>query len=465
MRKLLTIIVLSLSGIALQAQEYNLENKFTLPLKAVFQAMEEKYDVKISCPENLLEGRNVVYGLYQFKPDFLQTLDIILSKFDLDYTVNPDGSYKIKAFEYARRRPEEGIERLNTLMEEYDSLEEWEARRAELKSCLYHTLGVAPLRDKLVGKMTITARRRMDGYTVENFALETLPGVYTTGSIYRPLRTKRGEKIPFILNPNGHFGTGRYAKEIQLRCAMFARMGAIAVNLDLFGYGESQLAFTSQDHRNSIALTLHTLQNMAVLDYFYLQPDVDKSRIAVTGGSGGGSQTMVLAALDERVTVCAPVIMVSSYFMGGCGCESGLPIGWCGGGTNLAEIAAMAAPRPQLIVSDGKDWTMMVDRVEYPFIRRTYGFYGAEDRVSNVHLAEEGHDFGPNKRYAVYAFMAGQLGLNAAAAQDKAGNWDESTVTVEDEAALKAFGPDGERFPADAVRGIDNLYRLVNSYK
>ena len=449
---------------SLQAQ-YTIENQFSMPLKEVFRAMEEKYGVQIVCPANLSEGKSVKYGLYQFKPDFLQTLDIVLSKFDLDYTVDPDGAYRIKTFEYARRRPQEGADRLNGLMAEYDTLEEWEARKAELKNCLYHTLGLAPIRDKLVLRMTTTPRRKMDGYTVENFALETLPGVYATGSVYRPLRTKRGEKWAFILNPNGHFPTGRYYKDIQTRCAMMARMGAIAVDIDLFGYGESLLAFTPEDHRNSMALTMHSLQNMALLDYFLSQPDIDPQRVGVTGASGGGSQTMVLTALDERVAVSAPVVMVSSYFMGGCGCESGLPIGWCGGGTNLAEIAAMAAPRPMLVVSDGKDWTMQVDRVEYPFIQRTYGFYGAEKKVQNLHLAEEGHDFGPSKRQAVYAFLAAELGLNAAAAQDKEGNWDESKVTVEPETALKVFGPAGERFPADAVRGIENLYRLVESYR
>ena len=428
--------------------------------------MEKKYDVKLICPDNLTEGKTVIYGLYQFKPDFHQTLDIVLSKFDLDYVVDPDGSYRIKTFEYARRRPEEGIERLNALAEEYSTAEEWNARREELKTCLYHTIGLAPLRDKLTLNMIASPRRRMNGYTVENFALETLPGVYATGSVYRPFQTKRGEdKLPLILNPNGHFGTGRYADEVQTRCAMFARMGAIAVNIDLFGYGESQLAFTAQDHRNSIALTMHTLQNLALLDYFLGQPDVDANRVAVTGGSGGGSQAMVLAALDDRITVSAPVIMVSSYFMGGCGCESGLPIGWCGGGTNLAEIAAMAAPRPMLIVSDGNDWTMLVDRYEYPFIKRTYGFYGAEDKVWNAHFPDEGHNWSPAKRQSVYAFMAEQLGLNAAAGQDRAGNWDESKITVEETAAMKIFGTEGERFPLNAVRGVENLYRLVEGYK
>lgn len=464
MKRILLLFILSVAFLSVYSQ-YTLENKFTMPLKEMFGAMEEKYGVTLEYPDALVEGKNVVYGLYQFKPDFHQTLDIILSKFDLDYTINPDGSYKIKTFEHARRRPEEGIERLEALTEAYSTLEEWDVRRAELKTCLYNTLGIAPLRDKLVLNMTVTGKRRMDGYTVENFALETLPGVYTTGSIYRPARVRRGEKLPFILNPNGHFGAGRYAEEIQLRCAMFARMGAIAVNLDLFGYGESLLAFTAADHRNSIALTLHALQNMALLDYFSAQPDVDTDRIAVTGGSGGGSQTMVLTALDDRVCVSAPVIMVSSYFMGGCGCESGLPIGWCGGGTNLAEIAAMAAPRPQLIVSDGQDWTQLVDRYEYPFIQRTYGFYGAGDKVWNAHFPEEGHNWSLNKRQAVYAFMAEQLGLNAAAGQDKNGRWDESKVTVEEPSAMKAFGSNGEHFPADAVRGIGNLYKLVESYQ
>jgi hypothetical protein len=151
--------------------------------------------------------------------------------------------------------------------------------------------------------------------------------------------------------------------------------------------------------------------------------------------------------------------------MGGCGCESGLPIGWCGEGTNLAEIAAMAAPRPQLIVSDGGDWTSLVDKHEYPFIKRTYGFYGAEADVENAHFPREGHNWSPNKRNAVYDFMARKLSLNASAGQDEAGNWDESTLTVEEEAAMRAFGPNGENFPANAVKGLENLYKLVESYK
>lgn len=469
LRKLIIRIAVLLlccwTGVCGYAQSYTLENKFTMPLTDVFKAMEEKYEVKLHYSDELVEGKEVVYGLYLFKPDFLQTLDIVLATQGLDYTINADGSYKIKVFEYARRRPEEGVERLRCLEAVYGNLSEWEERKAVLKECLSSTIGVAALQDKLVGRMTVAGLRKKDGYTVANYALEVLPGVYATGSVYRPAKVKRGEKLPFILNPNGHFLHGRYNKDLQTGCAMLAKMGAVVVSVDLLGYGESQLAVDGKDHRNSVAITLHALQNKALLDYFCAQPDIDLNRIAVTGASGGGSQTMFLTALDDRVCVSAPVIMVSSYFMGGCGCESGLPIGWCGGGTNLAEIAAMAAPRSMLIVSDGRDWTQQVDQYEYPFIKRTYGFYGKESSVYNVHLSKEKHDYGPSKRFAVYEFMARELGLNTSAVQDRDGNWDESKVKVEKEDEMKFFGPNGERFPADAVKGIEELVLLVEELK
>lgn len=465
MKKILLLLALAL-GAGPSFGQYDYENRFAMPLDEVLQAMRTEYNKIIVCDTRLSAGKTVPYGLYLFQSDFERTLERVLAPLDLDYT-KEGGTYRIKRFEYARRRPQEGIAQLETLAESYsEGLHTWEERRAVLRNCLYATLGVGPLRERLVGEMTVTPKRRMDGYTVENFALELLPGLYATGSIYRPERTRRGERLPFILNPNGHFGTGRYTPEIQMRCAMFARMGAIAVNVDLFAYGESLLAFTAEDHRSSTAMTMQSLQNLALIDYFYAQPDVDPARIAVTGASGGGSQTMMLAAIDERVAVSAPVIMVSSYFMGGCGCESGLPVAWCGRefgptGTNLAEIAALTAPRPQLIVSDGGDWTNLVDQYEYPFIRHIYGFYGAEDRVTNVHLPTEGHDWSPAKRHAVYAFMAEQLGLDAAAGQSAPGVWDEQTLTIEDAGAMKAFGPAGERFPAGALRGIDNLRRMI----
>ena len=198
---------------------------------------------------------------------------------------------------------------------------------------------------------------------------------------------------------------------------MLARMGCIVLALDMAGYGESlaHLPF-KEAHQTPSVFTLHTWTSMRALDLLCSLDRADPTRIAVTGESGGGTQTFVLTALDERVTVSVPVVMVSAHFFGGCACESGLPIhsGPDHFITN-AGIAALAAPRPQLLVSCGKDWTANTPTVELPFLQRIYGFYGHADRVANVHLADEGHDYGPSKRQAMYAFLIRHLGLDASA--------------------------------------------------
>ncbi|MDR0418924.1 MAG: acetylxylan esterase, partial [Prevotellaceae bacterium] len=244
------------------------------------------------------------------------------------------------------------------------------------------------------------------------------------------------------------------------RCAMLARMGAIAASYDLFAWGESALQFDSKLHRHSMAHTMQTLNGIRILDYLLSLPKADKNRVGITGGSGGGSQTMLIAAIDDRVTVSIPVVMTSSHFMGGCPCESGKPVHLCGNGTNNAEIAAMFAPRPQLIASDGKDWSSSVPYLELPFIRKIYGFYEKKDLVQNVHFQEEGHDYGTSKRNAVYEFMAQYLQLDINVAKDKAGNIDESTVTIEPFEDLYIFGKDGENLPKNAVRSMDELERI-----
>ena len=106
--------------------------------------------------------------------------------------------------------------------------------------------------------------------------------------------------------------------------------------------------------------------------------DIDTSRIGTNGGSGGGTHTVLLSVLDDRFTASAPVVSLASHFDGGCPCESGMPIQLSAGGTCNAELAATFAPRPQLIVSDGGDWTASVPTLEFPYLQRIYGFYRAK---------------------------------------------------------------------------------------
>ena len=207
-------------------------------------------------------------------------------------------------------------------------------------------------------------------------------------------------------------------------------------------------------------MTIQALGSVRILDYLLALKDADTARVGMTGGSGAGSHTVLMTALDDRIKVSAPVVSLSSYFYGGCPCESGMPIHSCGGHTDNVEIAAMAAPRPQLLVSDGKDWTDRMPEHDFLYLQKMYGWYNNANLVENVHLKEEGHDFGINKRTAVYEFMAKYLGLNLKAVQDATGKIDESKITIEEESALYVFGKNGELLPSHAVKGFANLEAL-----
>jgi len=367
------------------------------------------------------------------------------------------------AAQQPRRTPQEGREHLSRLAAMYHDQASWEARRDSLKRCMIAALDLSPVPKSPNAAPILTKPRRHDGYTVENFALEVLQGVYAVGSIYKPLSSQ--SLFPIILNPNGHFGDGRYRADQQLRCATQARMGAIAASYDLFAWGESLLQFESKDHRSSMAQTMQTLNAIRILDYLFTLENADTTRVAITGGSGGGSQTMLLSAIDERIKVSIPVVMLAAHFDGGCPCESGKPVHLCGGRTNNAEIAAMFAPRPQLVISDGKDWTSDVPTVEFPFLQRTYDFYGKKELVENVHFPSEGHDYGFSKRAAAYLFLAKHLGLNLSMVTDENGNIDESKCTVESSADMLVFGENGENLPQNAIKGMDKLYEVFDAAK
>ncbi len=341
---------------------------------------------------------------------------------------------------------------------------EWEERAAALKQRVLFSAGLWPMQKRPpLPRARVTGRVERPDFTVEAVALETLPGFYLCGSLYRPV----GRKGPFpaIANPHGHWAKGRLERQPDVPPAApppappaegrgdlvaigvnLARRGYVVFAYDMPGYADTTQVshgFAGDPGSWLWGISLLGLQlwnGLRAVDYLESLPDVDRKRIGATGASGGGTQTFLLAAVDERVRVSVPVNMVSAHMQGGCLCENGPALRV---GTDNVEIAALTAPRPQLLVSATGDWTRDNPTVEGPALKRVYDLYGAGERTT-VRQFHYGHNFNRESRAAMYAWFDRWL----------AGRRPEEATAPEapddiDPATLRVWTPAHPR-PADA---------------
>ena len=457
----LAVAMLLMSCVGAQDYSYHRykENpaRYSKTVRALLDQAAADLDLEIVCDprvEPYLE-MTVPQAPWKLWNDPALRLAYILAPVDLTFEKTGEKSYRV--FEpYYQQRPEaEGAAQLERLSRHFDTLEKWTPRRAALKSAILDRMGLADFpRDSDLTPI-LSEKRTYDGYTVQNVALQILPGVYLCGNLYLPTELK--DKNPAVLCPHGHGEKGRTGDDQQYRAASLARMGAVVFAYGMFAWHveDSPLGSTRDAHRDPISGAMQTWGSIRVLDYLCSLPYVDTEKIGITGCSGGGTQTFVAAALDDRIAASVPVVMVSSHFYGGCPCESGLPWHIDNGGTCNAEIAALAAPRPMLVVAVTQDWTKNVPEVEFPYLQKIYGLYGA-DAQANVEFAylDQPHNYGPSKRQAMYPFLAKYLGLDIS-------RLDESKVSLEAPADMFIFGASGENYPENGVKTLEELKNVL----
>jgi hypothetical protein len=357
----------------------------------------------------------------------------------------------------------EAVEVIANLKKEYTTAAQWEKRAEVIRKGILKGAGLETFPEKCALNTIINSKRVYDGYQVENVAFESLPGVYVTGSLYRPIGSK--SSIPGILSPHGHWGKkndyGRYREDAQNRFASMARMGAIVFAYDMVGFG--QLGEIGWEHHHPESLKLQLWNSIRGVD-FLLSIGADPDRLAITGASGGATQTFLLSAVDDRIDVSVPVVQVSAHFFGGCDCESGVPIHRSENHiTNNVEIAALFAPKPMLIGSCSGDWTKNTPEVEYPHIKYIYGLMGKEELVENHHVMNQGHGYQWEKRVGVYPFLAKHLGLDLNKInldlnkiKDAKGNITEKGVVIEKQQKMYAFNKEYP-FPENAKKTNDEV--------
>lgn len=427
MKKQIIAIFMALFAIGATAQTF--ETQYSRSVSDLMTDVSQRFGVRFKYNVDTI-GKRLTYADFRVRPYSIeQTLDNICKYFDWNWWKQSDNVYKIKPYEYPRRHVEEGRQMLNWLSSLYSNKEQWEARRDTLRREVRQRLELDAFLDSCTLKTQLSKVRKHDGYSTQNICIELTPGQHLFGTIYAS--TKKG-KHALIVCPDGHWPY-RYRKDEQQRLGTLARMGAVCVDFDLYGWGESEKEVGAEAHHTSRAHVYQAACGYLLLDYMLKnRKDIDPQRVGVCGGSGGGTHTVLLSLLDERVTACAPVVHLASHFDGGCPCESGKPVQLAAGGTCEPELAAVMAPKPMLIVSDGGDWTSSVPTLEYPYLQRIYGFYGAVDKVKNVHLEKERHDFGKNKRQAVYDFFIDIFSLDRTML-------DEDKIEIEPDEALKSL--------------------------
>ena len=370
------------------------------------------------------------------------------------------------------------------------SLEQWEERKEYVRRQILVATGLWPMPTKTPLNPVIHGKIEGDGYTVEKVYFESAPGFFVTGNLYRP--TNIQGKVPGVMLAHGHHkdarldltaestllnliadGAERFERAgrstYQSQCRQLARMGCVVWQWDMLGDSDSiqlsrELVHGFAKQRPEMNTTkdwglfspqaeahcqnvmgLQTLNAVRGLDFLLSLPEVDPERVAVTGASGGGTQTMILAAIDDRIKLSFPVVMVSTSMQGGCTCENASLLRV---NTGNVEFAALFAPKPQGM-NTANDWTKEMATKGFPDLQQLYAAYGKQNNVFLKRGEHFPHNYNAVTRSAFYTFLNKhfKLGYQAPVIEDDFDPLPPEQLSVWDDnhPAPKAADPDFER--------------------
>jgi dienelactone hydrolase len=314
--------------------------------------------------------------------------------------------------------------------------EAWESRRKQLREQMLVASGLWPMPEKTPLNAVVHGKIAKEGYTIEKVFFASMPGHYVCGNLYRPVvDSDKPPKHPGVLFAHGHWAGGRFHDDgekaakasvdakgepdldrgryfMQALPATLAKLGFVVFHYDMIGYADSTAIPHREGFKDAEAdlrlqsfMGLQTWNSVRSLDFLASLPDVNPKKLGMTGASGGGTQTFMLAAIDDRLASAFPAVMVSTGMQGGCVCEncSLLRVG-----TGNVEIAGLFAPKPQAL-SAANDWTKEMMTKGLPELKQLYDLYGAKDKVAVRAWLEYGHQYNVHARQMMYAWFLKHL--------------------------------------------------------
>lgn len=371
--------------------------------------------------------------------------------------------------------------------------EAWAVQSERLRMRILVSQGLWPMPQPTPLNAVVHGLIDQGDYTIEKAYFESFPGFFVTGNLYRP---KNGDgKAPGVLCPHGHWSEGRFydageknvlwdivrggerfenggRSPMQSRCVQLARMGCVVFHYDMIGYADSQqisfqlahkfakqrpemnaaenwgLFSPQAESRLQSVMGLQTYNSLRALDFITSLPDVDSHRIAVTGASGGGTQTFMASAVDPRVTVSIPAVMVSTAMQGGCTCENACLLRVEAGNV---DYAGLFAPKPLCLLA-ADDWTKEMPTKGFPELQQLYQLLGSPKLVELHALTHFKHNYNYVNRASMYHWVNEhlELGLSEPIVEEDYERLSGKELTVWDDQHPQP--PGGDDFERDLLR-------------